>query len=203
VPDKIAATEHEILDLIAQRWSPRAFSAQVVEPEKVRRIFEAARWAPSCFNEQPWSFFVASIDDQPQHEKLAGCLGSGNAWARKAPVLVLSVAALDFAKSGKPNRWAYHDVGLAVENLVLQTTSMGLLAHQMAGFDAEKARDVFEIPPRYDPVGMIAVGYVGDPDSLTEDQRLKELSVRQRKTIDQFVYGAKWSEISPLVERNR
>jgi len=203
VPDKTAAAEHQILDLIAQRWSPRAFSPQVVDPEEVRRLFEAARWAPSCYNEQPWSFFVAAIDDPARHERLASCLGSGNAWARKAPVLALSVAALDFAKSGKPNRWAYHDVGLAMENLVLQATSMSLLAHQMAGFDVERARSILEIPPRYDPVGMVAVGHLGDPESLSEEQRLKELSTRQRKPIDQFVFGEKWPEISPLVERNR
>src|SRR2546425_8759579 len=130
--EKIAVADHEILDLIARRWSPRAFAARPVEPQKLNSLFEAARWAPSCFNEQPWSFLAATIDNAPEHERLASCLVPANAWARKAPVLALSVAALDFAQTGKPNRHAYHDVGLAVENLVIQAMSMGIFVHQMA-----------------------------------------------------------------------
>ena len=201
--DKIANAEYPIHDLIARRWSPRAFSARRVEADKLLSLFEAARWAASSSNEQPWSFLVASIDNSLEHEELASCLVPGNAWARRAPVLVLSVASLDFAKNASPNRHGYHDVGLAVENLVIQALSMDLFVHQMAGFDVEKARKIFEVPPRHDPVAMIAIGYLGDPESLTEDQRLREKAPRQRKPMHQFLFAGKWGRTSPLIPANQ
>jgi nitroreductase len=196
---KIAAPDHPILELIANRWSPRAWADRPVEPEKIRSVLEAARWAPSSFNEQPWNLLIATKDQPEEFSKLAECLSAGNAWARKAPVLMLSVAFLNFSNSGKPNRHAWHDVGLAVENLVLQALSLDLYTHQMAGFDADKARQTFHIPDTHAPVAMIALGYAGDPDSLPEELRKRELSPRQRKPLREFVFSGEWGHASGLL----
>jgi nitroreductase len=197
VPEKPAATDHPILDVLARRWSPRAFADRPVERETLLRLFEAARWAPSSGNAQPWSFLVARKEDAAEHAKLAGVLVAGNTWARNAPVLALSIATLDRAPD-KPNRHAWHDVGLAAENLVIQAVSMGLFAHMMGGFHPEQAREVFEIPPRHDPVAMFAIGYPGDPESLPEDLRQRELAPRQRKPIREFVFTGKFGDSSGL-----
>ena len=195
--EKPAPADHPILDLLARRWSTRAFSDRSVDRETIASLFEAARWSPSSGNGQPWSFLVATQDDPAEHERMASVLVPGNAWARKAPVLALSVAALDRA-AGKPNRHAYHDVGLCTENLVIQAHSMGLAIHMMAGFNADMAREVFEIPARYDPVTMIAIGYPGHPDSLPEDLRAKDLAPRQRRPISEFVFSGKFGQSAGL-----
>jgi len=191
--EKPAATDYPIHELLQRRWSTRAFSTQPLDPETLRSVFEAARWAPSSGNGQPWGFLVARREQTEEFEKLASVLVPGNAWARKAAALVLTVAALDRAP-GKPNKHAWHDVGLATENLALQAFSMGLAVHMMAGFDATMARDVFAIPERWDPVAMIALGYPGHPDDLPEELRQKDLTPRQRKPISDFVFSGKWGQ---------
>src|SRR5712692_9877723 len=149
---KTAATDYPILDLFKERWSPRAFSPQKIEPTQIRSLFAAARWAASSFNEQPWSYIVGVAGD-PTHGMLASCLAPANAtWAPQAPVLALSVAWLKFAHNGNPNRVAIHDVGAAAAQLTLQAMSMGIYVHQMAGVDTAKAREVFGIPQGFDPV---------------------------------------------------
>jgi len=195
--EKPAPADHSILDLLARRWSPRAFSDRAVDLETLASLFEAARWAPSSGNGQPWSFLVATNDNPAEHARMASVLVPGNAWAHKAPVLALSVATLDRSPD-KPNRHAYHDVGLATENLVVQAHSMGLVIHMMAGFNVDKAREVFEIPARHDPVTMIAIGYPGHPDSLTEELRAKDLAPRQRKPIGEFVFSGKFGQSAGL-----
>jgi nitroreductase len=192
--DKLAKSSFPIHELIAARWSPRAFAPRAVEPEVLGSLLEAARWAPSCFNEQPWSFLVAPAADADSFERLAACLSEGNAWAKRAPVLMLSVAKLAFDRNGKPNRHAYHDVGLAVENLVLQAQALGLSVHQMAGFDVERARANLGIPAGHDPVAMIAVGYRGSADDLPDALRERELAPRSRKALAAFAFGARWGE---------
>ena len=194
--EKPAAAAHPIFELLARRWSTRAFSDRLVDRATLASLFEAARWAPSSGNGQPWSFLVATKDQPAEFERIASVLVPGNAWARKAPVLALSVAALD--RADKPNRHAYHDLGLATESLVIQAVSMGLAVHMMGGFNADMAREVFEIPPRYDPVTMIATGYPGDPDSLPEDLRAKDLALRQRKAIGEFVFSGKFGQPAGL-----
>ena len=195
--EKPAPADHPIFDLLARRWSTRAFSDRPVAREVLASLFEAARWAPSSGNGQPWSFLVATKEDAAEFDRLASVLVPGNAWARKVPVLALSIAALDRAP-GKPNRHAYHDVGLATENLVIQAVSMGLAVHMMAGFNADMAREVFEIPARHDPVAMIAIGYPGDPGSLPEDLRQKDLAPRQRKPVREFVFSGKFGQPAGL-----
>jgi nitroreductase len=196
VLEKPAAADHPIFDLLARRWSPRAFADRPVEREILVRLFEAARWAPSSGNGQPWRFLVGTKDNPAEHERLASVLNPGNAWAHKAPVLALSVAALD--RADKPNRHSYHDVGLATESLVIQAVSMGLAVHMMGGFNVEMAREVFEIPARHDPVAMIAIGYPGDPESLPEDLRARELAPRQRKPLREFVFSGKFGQPAGL-----
>ena len=198
--EKSADTQHPIHDLLKRRWSPRAFSDQPVEAEKLRILFEAARWAPSSNNEQPWRFVVANKDNETEWSRLLACLVEGNRkWAYRAPVLILSVASLNFEDDSTPNRHAFHDTGMAVENLVLQATALGLVAHQMAGFDVEKARADLKIPSGYEPVAMIAVGYPGDPAQLSDRLRAREAQPRVRKPLTEFVYSATWEQPSPLL----
>ncbi|MGH7165362.1 MAG: nitroreductase family protein [Nitrospiraceae bacterium] len=198
--EKPAATTYPIHDLLRRRWSPRAFSARPVEPEKLRSLWEAARWAPSSFNEQPWSFIVATKEEQGGYNRLLHCLSEGNrVWAQQAPVLMFSVARLQFEDNGEPNRHAFHDVGLAVENLVVQATALGLSVHQMAAFDTEKARAAFLIPASHEPVAGLAIGYSGDPATLPERLRERELAQRNRKSITQFVFAERWGDPSSLV----
>ncbi len=201
---KLAHTKYPIHELLQRRWSPRAFSGRMVEPEKLCSLLEAARWAASCFNEQPWSFIVATKEDTAEYERLLSCLMEGNiTWAKHAPVLMLSVAKLAFDRSGKPNRHALHDVGLAVQNLAIQATALGLFVHQMAGFQAEKARQLYGIPDGHDPVAAMAVGYSGDPASLPDDLRERELAPRSRKPFQEFVFAARWGQVSSLVASAR
>jgi nitroreductase len=198
--EKAATAKHRIEELIARRWSPRAFLERAVEPDKLKSLFEAARWAPSSNNEQPWRFLAATKDNRPDYDRLLGCLSEGNAkWAFRAPLLMLSVASLFFEDDGKPNRHALHDTGMAVENLVLQATALGLQAHQMAGYDMERARRDCQIPSGFEPVAMIAMGYPGDPAMLPEYLRERELKPRERQPIVDFVFSASWGRPSSLV----
>ena len=197
---KLAETRYPIHELLRERWSPRAFADRMVEPEKLRSLLEAARWAPSSFNEQPWSFIVATKEHPGEYERLLSCLVEGNIrWAQHAPVLMLSVARLAFERNQKPNRHAFHDVGLAAENLVIQATALGLAVHQMAGFHVDKARELFSIPDGHEPVAALVLGFPGDPAGLPEDLRERELAPRIRKLLESFVFSGQWGQPSPLV----
>ena len=198
--EKPAESQYQIHDLIKRRWSPRAFEERPVEPEKLRSLFEAARWAPSSNNEQPWRFLVATKENKAEYDRFFQCLVEGNQrWVHLAPMLILSVASLNFEDDAKPNRHALHDTGMAVENLVLQATALGLAVHQMAGFDVEKAHADLRIPPGYEPVAMIAVGYPGDPAVLPDYLRERELKPRDRQPIRDFVFSGQWGQALPLV----
>ena len=199
---KLAETRYPIHELLRERWSPRAFADRMVEPEKLRSLLEAARWAPSSFNEQPWSFIVATKEHPGEYERLLSCLVEGNIrWAQHAPVLMLSVAKLAFERNQKPNRHAFHDVGLAVENMVIQATALGLAVHQMAGFHVDKARELFSIPDGHEPVAALVLGFPGDPAGLPEDLREREVAPRIRKPLESFVFSGQWGQSSPLVHR--
>ncbi len=198
--EKPAGAAHPIHDVIARRWSPRAFDERPVEQATLKSLFEAARWAPSSNNEQPWRFIVASKETSTDYDRLFACLVEGNRkWVFRAPVLILSVASLLFEDDGKPNRHALHDTGMAAENFVLQATALGLQAHQMAGFDTQKARETCLIPTGFDPVAMIALGYPGDPAVLPDYLREREIKPRERQPIGDFVFSIKWGQMSPLV----
>lgn len=192
--DKPAETQFPIHDLLQRRWSPRAFAERMVEPDTLRSLFEAARWAPSSNNEQPWHFILGTKADPSGYDRLLACLKEGNKkWAFRAPVLILSVARLNFEDEGTPNRHAWHDTGMAAISLSLQATALGLIAHQMAGFDVEKARADLGIPAGFEPVAMIALGYPGDPAILDERLRQRELAPRERKSAREFVAVGRWN----------
>ncbi|MUG93553.1 nitroreductase [Scytonema sp. UIC 10036] len=196
---KLAETEYPIHDFIRRRWSPRAFADRPVEQEKLLTLLEAARWAPSSYNHQPWSFIVATKDDPTEHQRLLSTLVEFNqGWAKNAPVLILAVAKLHF-DDGRVNRHALHDVGLALENLVIQATVFGLSVHQIAGFDVESARKQYNIPEGYEPSTALTVGYPGDPQSLSDGLRERELAPRIRKPLNQLVFSGEWGKTSPLL----
>ena len=169
-----------IHELLQKRYSPRAFDGRTVAKETLRTLFEAVRWAPSSFNEQPWRFIVATQEDMAEFERLLSCLVPGNqTWAKNAPVLALSVAKLHFTRNDKPNRHASHDVGLAVAQLVTQATALGLAVHQMAGFDIEVARTTYTIPESFEPVAAIALGYSAEEPSASRTRRPQDELVFQ------------------------
>jgi nitroreductase len=198
--NKVARTDHPIHDLLQKRWSPRAFADRPVPVEILRRLLEAARWAPSSFNEQPWAFIVATKDKPDEFRKLLGCLVAGNqTWAQSAPVLMLTVAHHNFSKNQKPNRHAFHDVGLAMENLTVQATAEGLCVHQMAGIEVEKARAEYGIPVDWEAVTGAAIGYLGDPSMLPEPLQTREKSESTRKPLHEFVFATKWGATASLV----
>jgi nitroreductase len=195
---KTAETAFPVHELIAERWSPRAFADRPVDPALLGSLLEAARWAPSCFNAQPWRLLVARREDAEGFERLAACLVEGNAWAKRAPVLMLTVARTTFEHNGKPNRHAWHDVGLASAALALQAQALGLATHMMAGFDAAKAREQLGIPEGYEPVAMIAVGHPGDAGALPEPLAERERSPRTRHALEAIAFGAGWEqELAP------
>ena len=196
--DKTAQTSHPIHPLLSQRWSPRAFADRPVEPARLVALLEAARWAPSSYNEQPWHFIVAPKAETESFDRLLGCLSRGNAsWAGKAPVLMLAVAQL-VDEDGDPNRHAFYDVGQAVAQMAVQALDLGLYMHQMAGFDVEKAQQVFAIPAQFEPAAAIALGYLGDPAGLPERYREGEARPRSRKPLADFVFAGQWGQASPL-----
>ncbi len=191
--EQLAQTEYPIVDLLARRWSPLAFASRPVEPEKLRSVLEAARWAPSSYNAQPWSFIVATRENPAEFDRLLGSLVEGNKrWARQAPVLMFAVAKLAFDHNGQPNRHALYDLGQAVANLVIQATALDLLVHQMAGFHVDKAREILVLPEGYEPVVAIALGHEGDPDSLPEALRRRHNASRVRKPVGSFVFSGCW-----------
>jgi len=188
-----APVEFPVNELIQNRWSPRAFSDKPVSQEVLRSLFEAARWAPSSSNEQPWAYIVATKDDTENFEKSLGALVEFNAnWAKKAAVLVIAVAQLAFAKNNAPNRNAQYDVGAASLQLSIEATARGLVVHQMAGFDPETAREAYNIPQGWEPIAAMAIGYPGDASSLPEPLQSREKAPRSRKRIREFVMSGQW-----------
>jgi len=198
--EKRALIDYPISELIAERWSPYAFDNRLVPDADLRLLFEAARWAPSSYNEQPWSYIVATRDNSEQFQRLLSCLVDANqVWAQAAPVLALGVVSLKFARNAKDNRAAVHDLGLASGNLVLEATARGLFVHQMIGILPDRAREIYGIPEGYEAWTGIAIGYRGDPTSLPDPLRERERAPRQRKPLQEFVFNGKWGNPSPLV----
>ena len=198
--DKRASTDHPIHDLLAERWSPYGFEDRSVAEADLRSLFEAARWAASSYNEQPWSFFVATRENPTEFTRLLSCLVEANqAWAKAAPVLALGVVSLRFARNNKDNRAAVHDLGLAAGNLLVEATARGLCVHQMIGILPDKAREVYQIPEHNEAWTAMAIGYKADPAKLPDALKERDLTPRQRKPLSQFVFTGKWGQPSPLV----
>ena len=196
---KDAQVDHPIHELLAVRYSPYAFDARPVERSKLLSCLEAARWAASSFNEQPWSFIVAGREDGDAFEGLLGSLVEANqAWAGNAGVLILTVISRSFSRNDKPNRVAEHDLGLAAANLTIQATALGLASHQMAGVNLARARQTYNIPDSHDPVTMIALGYAADPASISDEQLAeRDRAPRSRKPLAEFVFGGAWGQTAP------
>jgi nitroreductase len=199
---KPAPTAVPIHELLRNRWSPRAFSDQAVAPEVLQALFEGARWAPSSSNYQPWAYIVGTKDDPENFARVLSTLVEFNqGWAKNAPVLVLSVAQTKVPKDGSPNRHAFHDVGSASAQLTFEANSRGLYVHQMAGFDANKAREVFAIPSDWEPVAAMAIGYPGDPQSLPDKLRERELAPSARKPVSEFVMAGTWGHTASFASK--
>ena len=197
---KIANPDHPAHDLITKRWSPYGFSERPVDEADLRSVFEAARWAASAFNEQPWRYIVATREDPAAFERLLECLVEANrAWAKAAPVLVLGMFKLSFAHDGSPNAVALHDLGLAAGNLSLEATARGLSVHQMAGILPDRARELYGIPEDYQPVTAIAIGYAADAESLPDQLKERDTAPRQRKPLSELVFGGEWGSPSEIL----
>ena len=195
--EKPAATSVAIAEVIARRWSPRAIDPdQPVSREHLLALLEAARWAPSCFGDEPWRYLVWDrFADAAGWQQAFECLAEGNQiWVKNAPVLLLSVAAPHFGHNDQPNRWAQHDTGAASENLCLQAAALGLVAHQMGGFDPDKAKATFNIPADHVCMAMIAIGHPGAVERLPEALRGKEQADRQRKPLAQIAFFGGWGQ---------
>jgi nitroreductase len=198
---KTADTDHPVHALIASRWSPYAFADRDVAAQDLRSLFEAARWAPSSYNEQPWSYLVATRGEPAEFERLLSCLVETNqAWARHAPVLALGVTRHAFTRNDKPNAAAEHDLGLAAGGLLVEATARGLVVHQMIGILPERARELYAIPEHSHALTGLAIGYEGDPDGLPDALRARSLAPRTRKPLAEFVFGARFGQGSPLLD---
>jgi nitroreductase len=199
---KPAATQYPVHELIRERWSPRAFSEKAVSPEILQSLFEAARWAPSSNNEQPWAFLVGTRGDGDTFRKILGTLVEFNqTWAKHAPVLAIAVSELAFAKNGHSNRNAFYDTGTAVSQLTTEATSRGLFVHQMAGFDPHKAIEAFAIPNGWEPIAAFVIGYAGDPQALPDVLRERELAPRTRKPLQEFVMSGQWGHAASFAQK--
>jgi nitroreductase len=196
---KPAPTDFPVHQLIRDRWSPRSFADKAIPEDVLRSLFEAARWAPSSNNEQPWAYIIATRDDQANFEKILATLVEFNAsWAKNAAALAIAVAKLNFAKNQTPNRNAQYDTGAATALLLIEATARGLAVHQMAGFDREKASATFGIPTGWEPIAAIAIGYPGNPDALLPPLKDRELAPRTRKPIREFVMTGSWGHTAPF-----
>ena len=192
-----ASTQVAINQTIANRWSGRAFdSAKPVSKEQILSLCEAARWAPSCFGDEPWRFLVWDKNSNAEAwQKAFDCLAPSNqTWVKNAPVLLLVCADTLFGHNQTPNRWAQYDTGAAGENLCLQAADLGLMAHQMGGFNVDAAREAFAIPAQFTLMAMVAVGYAGDANQLPDELKTRELAARKRKPIGDLFFDSAWNQ---------
>ena len=193
--EKKAETAVPINSQLAHRWSGRAYDAERrVERAHLLALLEAARWSPSCYGDQPWRYVVCSRhDDAEAWQRALECLVPGNqSWARHAPVLLLVAADTLFQHNSEPNRWAQYDTGAASMSLCVQATELGLMVHQMGGFDADAARHAFDVPERCQPVAMMAVGYQLAPARIPADMQEREQAARKRRPIGECFFEAGW-----------
>lgn len=196
-------TDHPIHKILAQRWSPCGFAETPVPPEDLKSLFEAARWAASSYNEQPWRYIVATRDDPEAFDKLLSCLIDANqAWARFAPVLALGIAKRTFSRNGAPNRVALHDLGAASASLTFEAGARGLVVHQMGGIHRDKARALYQIPDDFEVVTALAVGYSGTPSRLPDECRERDSAPRERIPLKELVFAGSWGRTWNRIARN-
>jgi nitroreductase len=178
-----------VIDDILKRWSPRAFADKSVSPESLKEVFEAARWAASSYNEQPWRFLVGHRGDETYKKIFDALVEFNQGWAKSAPVLILSAGKKTFTSNGSQNHYQLHDVGAASAYIALQATALGFHTHSMGGFDLAKARKSFHIPDDFEIGAVTALGYLDDPDTLPEQMKKQELATRERKPLSETVFS--------------
>lgn len=195
-----ARPDHPIHEALVRRWSPSAFSSRSVPAGDLRSIFEAARWAPSSYNEQPWRYLVATRETPERYEQILKCLVDANqAWAKSAPVLAIGCVHLKFSRNGRPNGVALHDLGAASSYLTFEATARGLFVHQMAGILPDRVRLQFGVPEDYQPVTGLAIGYLADPQDVPADLRARDAAPRERNPLSTFVFEGGWGTPSCFV----
>jgi nitroreductase len=178
-----------ILEIIQERWSPYSFSSNNVEEFKLKAMFEAAGYAPSCNNEQPWMFIYSTQQNRQIFNDYLGFLAESNkVWAKDVYALIISLARTKFSLNGKPNRYAFHDTGMAVANLLLQALAMDIYVHQMGGFSIEKVKEYFKLDEDIEPVAIMAVGYMGDANSLSPELMKRDEKRRPRKSVNEYAF---------------
>ncbi len=187
LPDPLhhRTADHPIEELFLKRWSPRAMNGTPVAQTDLNRLLEAARWAPSSYNEQEWRYLYAHRDTPHWETFLHLLMEANQAWCLRAGVLIVIASAKKFSRNGKPNGVHSFDTGASFQNLALQGTALGLVVHPMAGFDRRKAREELRIPDDYDVEAMVAIGHPGSPDELPEGYRDIEIP-SGRKPISQI-----------------
>jgi nitroreductase len=194
-----ATPDHPIHDLMVRRWSPYVFADRPVEPAKLARLFEAARWAASSFNEQPWRYILATKADGAGYEAVLNCLVEANqAWAKFVPALALGCVKKTFSRNGKPNRVCEHDLGLANAQLTLQAMELGLHIHMMAGIEPSRIRATFKVPDDFEPLVAVAIGYHGQNPQVPDDIAKRDTGTRQRKPLSETVFAGEWGKAAPL-----
>jgi len=196
---KQARTDHPVQPILVRRWSPYGFGKAGVSGEDLASLFEAARWAPSSYNEQPWVYFVARREDREEFERVLSCLTEGNRrWAANAAVLVLAAVRTTLSRNGKPNRVALHDLGLASANLTLEATARGLAVHQMGGILPARIRELYRLPEEVEPATALAIGAAAGPGEDNEAWRERDTMPRTRRPLDEFVFERAWGRPAPL-----
>ncbi|MFN3892204.1 MAG: nitroreductase family protein [Beijerinckiaceae bacterium] len=198
---KPAVTARPLHDVIGNRWSPRSFADRPVSKDDLVAVLEAARWAASCNNAQPWRFLVATKDDTGGYEAaLAGFNARNQRWAKTAPVLIFGCARKTFEANGNPNNHAWYDLGAAVAQLTAQASALGLVVHQAAGIERETVRKTFNVPDEFDIVVGFTLGYQGDPDALPEELPGREREPRARKPLGEIVFAGSFGATAPYAK---
>ena len=188
---KHAPVVEGVLPVFHRRWSPRSFADREVTPGDLMKVFEAARWAASSYNEQPWRFLVGTRGSEAYRKIFEALIPFNQMWAKTAPVLILGVAKTQFSHNDTPNRVALYDLGAAASYLTLQAAALGLATHQMGGFSGDAARKAFGIPENFELGAVIALGYLGEPAALGNEQVVaQEVAPRTRKALGEFVFSA-------------
>lgn len=196
---KRAQPDHPIHDVLARRWSPYGYQPRPVAADDLRSLFEAARWAPSAFNEQPWRYIVAVRQEEEAFATLLDCLVDANReWARHASALAIGLAAMTYARNGKPNGTALHDLGLAAAGLSAEATARGLSVHQMGGIRPDRVRELYGVPDGFQPLTALAIGYAADPATLPADRQERDTRPRQRRPQSEFVFAGAWGQPAEL-----
>lgn len=197
---KQAPVTYPIHSLIAERWSPRAYSEAEIPSDTIKRLFEAARWAPSSSNDQEWRFIIGFKGDETYQKIFDTLVEFNQLWAGEAPVLILACGDTISRKTGKFSPIFSYDVGQAVAMLSIQATHEGLFVHQMGGYDKKKAKELFDIPAEVEPLAVMSIGYPGDAEKLHPNLKPMEKAKRVRNNFDTFVFTKKYGEPASLFQ---